>query len=68
MPGVAVDLAVAGAGRVRLEAARAEEDPHAFGAQEFDAAAERGTAGQGGVDEGQDHNRHAEVGGLGEYA
>jgi hypothetical protein len=31
---------------VRLEAARAEEDLHAFGAQGFDAAAERGAAGQ----------------------
>jgi hypothetical protein len=46
-PGVAVDEAAAGAGRVRLEAARSEQDPDAFGAQGLDDAAERGTGGEG---------------------
>jgi len=68
MPGIGVDQVAAGAGRVRLEAAGAEEDLDAFGAQGVDAAAERGAAGQGGVDEGQDHDGHAEAGGLGEDA
>jgi hypothetical protein len=68
MPGVAADQAFAGAGRVGLDAAGAEEDRHAFGAQELDAAAERGAAGQGGVDEGQHDGRDAEAGGLGEDA
>ena len=51
---------------MRLEAARAEEDLHAFGAQGFDTAAERGAAGQGGVDERQDDGRDGEADGFGE--
>lgn len=43
---------------------RAEEDAYSFGAECFDAAAERLAAGQGGVDEGQDNDRDAEAGGL----
>jgi hypothetical protein len=58
----------AGAGRVGLDAAGAEEDRHAFGAQGLDAAAERGAAGQGGIDEGEHDGRHGEAGGLGEDA
>ena len=42
--------------------------PDAFGAQGLDAAAERGTGGQGGVDEGQDDGRDGKAGGLGEHA
>jgi hypothetical protein len=53
---------------VRLEAAGAEQDLHAFGAQGFDAAPERGAAGQGGVDEWQDHDPDAQAGGFGEDA
>jgi hypothetical protein len=68
MPGAAVDLAAADAGRVRLEAAGAEEDLHAFGAQGVDAAAERRAAGQGGIDERQDHDRGAQAGGFDEDA
>ena len=45
VPGVAVDQAAAGAGRVRRESAR--EDPDAFCAQGPEAAAERGTGGEG---------------------
>ena len=41
---------------------------HAFGAQGFDAAAERGAAGQGGVDEREHDGRDAQAGGLGEDA
>jgi hypothetical protein len=68
VPGVAVDQTFAGAGRVGLDAAGAEEDLHAFGAQGFHAAAERGATGQSGVDERQDHDGVAEAGGLGEGA
>src|ERR1700677_1193384 len=53
VPGVAVDEAAAGAGRVRLEAARSEQDPDAFGAQGLDDAAERGAGGGGRGDEGR---------------
>ena len=38
---MAVDQGAAGAGRVWLEAARAERDRHAIGAQGLDTAAER---------------------------
>ena len=68
VPGVAVDEIPAGAWRVRLEAAGAEQDADAFGAEGFDAAAEGRAAGQRGVDEGQDHDRDVEAGGLGEHA
>ena len=40
-----------------LDAAGAEEDLDAFGAQGLDAAAERGAVGQGGVDEGEHDGR-----------
>ena len=53
---------------MRLEAAGTKEDLHAFGAQGFDAAAERGAAGQGGVDEGEHDGRDAEAGGFSEDA
>jgi hypothetical protein len=68
VPGVAVDQTFAGTGRVRLDAAGTEQDRHAFGAQGFDAAAERGAAGRGGVDEGEHDGRDAEAAGLGEDA
>ena len=68
VPGAAVVEIPAGAWRVGLEAAGAEQDADAFGAEGFDAAAEGRAAGQRGVDEGQDHDRHVEAGGLGEDA
>ena len=49
-------------GRVRLDAG-AEESLHAFGPLGLDTGG-TGAAGQGGVDEGQDHDGHAEVGGT----
>lgn len=52
VPWIAVDQAATGAGRVRLEAARSEQDPDAFAAQGLDAAAERYTVCQGGVTKG----------------
>ena len=68
MPGVGVDEVAAGVRRVGFDAAGAEEDVDAFGAQGFDAAPERGTAGERGVDERQDDDRDAEAGGLGQDA
>ncbi len=61
VPGAGVDEVAAGAERVGLEAAGAEEDVHAFSAQGVDAAAERGAAGQGGIAEGEDDGGHAEA-------
>ena len=58
----------AGAGWVGLEAAGAKQDADSFGAEGFDAAAEGRAAGQRGVDEGQDHDRDVQAGGLGEHA
>ena len=55
-----------GAGLAR--SARAEQDRHAFGAQGFDTAAETELAGQGGVDERQDHDGTPRPGGIGKDA
>ena len=68
MPGVGVDEVAAGVRRVRLDAAGADEDVYAFGAEGFDAAPEWGAAGECGVDERQDDDGDAEGCCLGQDA
>ena len=68
MPWEGLRAASAGAGRMRLEPARAEEDMHAFAAERFDAPAERDPAGKRGVHERQHDDRRVHSGHLGEDA
>jgi hypothetical protein len=68
MPGIAVDQAGPATRRMRLDAAWPEEDPDAFGPQRLDAAPERDAGSERRVDEREDCRRHAQAGGLREYA
>ena len=68
MPGIVVDQVAPGARRMLLDATWPKKDSHALGPQQLDAAPEWDTAGERRVDERKDHGRHAQAGGLCEYA
>ena len=68
MPGEGLDTAPAGAGRMRLEAARAQEDMHPFAAESLDAPPERDPARERRVHERQHDDGGAHPGHLGEDA
>ena len=65
MPGIAVDQLTASTGRVRFDPTWAKQNPNSFTTQRFHAAHERRSAGECGVDEWEDDDRHGQAGCFG---